>query len=55
MLGPNGETIAPGAFLPVAESYGLIGEIDRWVLRQACQIVADGRAGRSQRVGRHGG
>jgi PAS domain S-box-containing protein len=43
MLGPNGETIAPGAFLPVAESYGLIGEIDRWVLRRACSIVADGR------------
>jgi PAS domain S-box-containing protein len=43
MLGPNGETIAPGAFLPVAESYGLIGEIDRWVIRRACQIVADGR------------
>ena len=43
MLGPNGETIAPGAFLPVAESYGLIGEIDRWVLRRACNIVADGR------------
>ena len=43
MLGPNGETIAPGAFLPVAESYGLIGEIDRWVLRRACHIVADGR------------
>ncbi len=43
MLGPNGETIAPGAFLPVAESYGLIGEIDRWVLRRACRIVTDGR------------
>jgi PAS domain S-box-containing protein len=43
MLGPKGEIIAPGAFLPVAESYGLIGEIDRWVIRRACQIVADGR------------
>jgi PAS domain S-box-containing protein len=36
--------IAPGAFLPVAEEYGLIGEIDRWVIDQATRLAADGLA-----------
>jgi diguanylate cyclase (GGDEF)-like protein len=27
------------AFLPLAEQSGLMGEIDRWVLREACEIV----------------
>jgi PAS domain S-box-containing protein len=43
MIGPNGETILPGSFLPVAERYGLIAEIDRWVIRQAVRVAAGGR------------
>jgi PAS domain S-box-containing protein len=43
MVGPNGETILPGSFLPVAERYGLIAEIDRWVISQAVRVAADGR------------
>ena len=43
MLGRNGEIIPPGAFLDVAEKYGLIGEIDRWVVRQAVRRAATGR------------
>ena len=35
MIGTDGEVIAPGSFLPVAEKYGLIAEIDRWVIGQA--------------------
>ena len=31
MVGRNGEVIAP-AFLGVAEKYGLITEIDQWVM-----------------------
>lgn len=42
MLGPNGEVIAPGRFLPVAEEYGLITDIDRWVIQQAAEIAAQG-------------
>jgi PAS domain S-box-containing protein len=34
--------IAPGEFLPAAERYGLISEVDRWVIRQAVRLAADG-------------
>ncbi|MFL5846928.1 MAG: EAL domain-containing protein [Solirubrobacteraceae bacterium] len=37
------EIIAPGAFLPVAEQYGLIEDIDRWVVSRAVELVAGGR------------
>lgn len=42
MRGEDGEIIAPNEFLPIAERYGLISEIDRWVIRQAAQIAATG-------------
>ena len=43
MMGRKGELILPGAFLGAAEQYGLIGEIDQWVLRQAVGLAAQGR------------
>ena len=43
MVGQGGEIIPPGSFLPVAEKYGLIGEIDRWVIRQAVGLAATGQ------------
>lgn len=40
-LGPESSPlIAPNAFLPIAERYGLIHDIDRWVVRQAIQLIA---------------
>jgi PAS domain S-box-containing protein len=42
MLGEDGEIVAPGFFLPVAEKYGLIGDIDRWVIEHAIEIAAQG-------------
>ncbi|MGH2914736.1 MAG: EAL domain-containing protein [Solirubrobacteraceae bacterium] len=42
MQDPDGTLVAPGAFLPVAERYGLISEIDRWVIGQAVRIAAGG-------------
>lgn len=42
MIGHDGEVIPPGRFLPVAEKYGLIGEIDRWVIGQAVRLAASG-------------
>ena len=43
MVGRGGEIIAPGSFLPVAEHYGLIAEIDRWVVVQAIRLAARGQ------------
>lgn len=42
MVGRDGEIIAPGSFLPTAEKYGQITDIDRWVIRQAMQVAASG-------------
>jgi PAS domain S-box-containing protein len=43
MIGRDGELIPPGSFLPVAEKYGQIGEIDRWVVGEAARIAAAGQ------------
>ena len=40
MIGRDGEIIQPGSFLPVAEKYGLITEIDRWVVTEAIRLAA---------------
>jgi PAS domain S-box-containing protein len=42
MLDGAGEIVAPGLFLPVAEEYGLIREIDRWVVARAAELAAAG-------------
>lgn len=39
---PDGTIIGPGAFLQVAEQYGLIGEIDRWVIERGVEVAATG-------------
>jgi len=43
MVGRDGDTIAPGEFLPAAEKYGLIAEIDRWVVSRTVELAAQGR------------
>jgi EAL domain-containing protein (putative c-di-GMP-specific phosphodiesterase class I) len=40
MIGTDGRVIPPGAFLPTAERFGLIQEIDRWVVRRAVALIA---------------
>ena len=42
MREPDGRLASPGTFLPVAEEYGLIGEIDRWVIAQGAEIASRG-------------
>jgi diguanylate cyclase (GGDEF)-like protein/PAS domain S-box-containing protein len=42
MLSEEGEIIAPGEFLPIAERFGLIVEIDRWVTEHALRLAIDG-------------
>jgi PAS domain S-box-containing protein len=43
MIGSNGEVIPPGSFLPVAEKFGMIAEIDRWVISQAARLAGSGQ------------
>jgi diguanylate cyclase (GGDEF)-like protein/PAS domain S-box-containing protein len=42
MLSSDGEVILPGEFLPTAERFGLIGDIDRWVTYHALRLAIDG-------------
>ena len=41
MKGDHGKLIAPGAFLPAAERFGLIHAIDRWVVGRGIQLVGE--------------
>lgn len=40
MLDETGQVVLPGAFLPAAERYGLMLEIDRWVVRRSLEALA---------------
>ncbi len=42
LISPSGEVVPPGAFLPVAERYGLVADIDRWVVTKAIERAASG-------------
>ena len=39
MLDEDEGVVAPGAFLPVAERFGLISEIDIWMIRKAISLI----------------
>jgi diguanylate cyclase (GGDEF)-like protein/PAS domain S-box-containing protein len=41
MVDRDGDIIPPNAFLPVAERFDLIQEIDRWVVGRAIELLAD--------------
>lgn len=41
---PTMGTLAPGAFLPMAEELGLMRDIGQWVLRQSCRQLQDWRS-----------
>ena len=41
---PEGEQIAPGAFIPAAERYNLMPLVDRWVIRKVLEQLAGGNA-----------
>ncbi len=42
MREPDGRIVPPGDFLPVAERYALVGEIDWWVVKQATRLAGCG-------------
>jgi diguanylate cyclase (GGDEF)-like protein len=48
MIGARGEPIPPAAFLPVAERYDDIRDIDRWVVSNAVRLLAARQAGGSK-------
>ena len=39
MIDESGDVIPPGAFIPAAERYGLMPEIDRWVIREVFRYL----------------
>jgi diguanylate cyclase (GGDEF)-like protein len=41
MVDDDGQVLPPRAFLGIAERYGLMNDIDRWVVDQAIGLVAD--------------
>ncbi|HEV3376865.1 MAG TPA: EAL domain-containing protein [Thermoleophilaceae bacterium] len=43
MLDESGELVMPSAFLPTAERFGVIRDIDRWVVSRALELTAAGR------------
>jgi diguanylate cyclase (GGDEF)-like protein len=43
MLGDDGGIISPGEFLPTAEQFRLIGDIDRWVTEEALRLASAGQ------------
>jgi EAL domain-containing protein (putative c-di-GMP-specific phosphodiesterase class I) len=44
MPGPDGEFVLPSVFLPVAQRFGLMADIDRWVIVHALKALAEFRA-----------
>lgn len=40
MVDTDGEHVAPMAFIPAAERYGLMARLDRWVINRACHELA---------------
>ncbi len=44
MIGDDGEPVPPELFLPAAGRYQLMPELDRWVVKRACQMLAEASA-----------
>lgn len=40
----NGKLVGPGAFFPAAERFGMMVEIDYWVIRNALRVLAEYRS-----------
>jgi EAL domain-containing protein (putative c-di-GMP-specific phosphodiesterase class I) len=41
MVSREGEIVPPGAFLPVAERFDLVQDIDRWVVNRAIELLGE--------------
>lgn len=45
LVAPGGQLVSPTAFLPVADRFGMMVELDRWVVRRACEELSRLHAG----------
>jgi len=43
MQGENGQLILPGAFIPAAERYNVMPDLDRWVIHEVFEYLAGGK------------
>jgi diguanylate cyclase (GGDEF)-like protein/PAS domain S-box-containing protein len=43
MLDENGELIAPTAFIPAAERYGMMHDVDRWIIDRTFRFIEQAR------------
>lgn len=43
MLDEQGELIAPNAFIPAAERYGMMHEVDRWIIERTFRLIGHAR------------
>lgn len=53
MRDPEGHTIGPDRFIPSAEQYNLMPEVDRWVIRNVCALQQRERTACPGRLARH--
>jgi diguanylate cyclase (GGDEF)-like protein/PAS domain S-box-containing protein len=44
MIGRDGTLIPPGSFIPAAEQFGMMPELDRWVIGEALELARRGMA-----------
>jgi diguanylate cyclase (GGDEF)-like protein/PAS domain S-box-containing protein len=43
MLDRNGDLIAPNAFIPAAERYGMMHDVDRWIIDRSFRFIAESK------------
>ncbi len=49
MVDRDGKLIAPGKFIPAAEYYGLIDDLDRWTLKKVIKFLSDNQQRKGSR------
>ena len=45
LIGDQGRLIPPGVFIPAAERFNLMPQVDRWVVDEVCRVIGEGGAG----------
>jgi diguanylate cyclase (GGDEF)-like protein/PAS domain S-box-containing protein len=43
MVGDQGRLISPGVFIPAAERFNLMPQVDRWVVDRVCRLIGEGK------------